>query len=326
VTISTIAFAVIIIVALGVGWLTAKFGNRFLPRVFVGPDAKPLVSTYAIVACIVGLASFQTFNGLKKTWPALDDVSFTASENFRFARTQTEIPSGVCPSLPCVTASTDPRNDISITVQYRPRVAKQDDFQVVLEFSSNPDVLREDVYSAVLYAPKHVERRTTHRCAPPDVEGFAGVRACDKHRIGSTFRLVWDVTPTQTGTATVRITSDLFGVEPPMNTEREYRVSRRFGRPDKLEQFPGGQSKIAVADVTLDLPAREIRFPVEVITSLGVSQKVYDGFALASPVVAILGTLFGAGFFSRAFAQRKKKTKEAKKATKNVPAKKSKTV
>ena len=72
------------------------------------------------------------------------------------------------------------------------------------------------------------------------------------------------------------------------------------------KQFDSAMQYSHVGEVSADFNNNTISFPVEIMTTLGVTQNTYDWAKVGGAVFAGLGTLLGAGFVLRPFSKNAK--------------------
>jgi hypothetical protein len=293
---------VVIIAAAAIGFFTAWVEARW--RRFHKSTASALAIW--VVSPLMGLFAFGILSVAETIWPTEGSPIFGEAEDVVLS-TEIEFPPAPCTGL-CAGGLGRLRNTVSL--HYPLRVAIQNDFEIALTFEDEYR-LDQDVRWAILHAPKYIEARTTQRCKGSSAEEVGAVKACvraerpDAHSLQ--FR--WDATPTHTGTARMAITSELFGAKSSSSNSiqivSDNNVHQAFGRKDDLHDIASGQTTASAGDVTINLSSGELHFPVEVITTLGVSQEMYDWIKVIAAVITVFGTLLGAGFGLKLFTRKR---------------------
>ena len=169
----------------------------------------------------------------------------------------------------------------------------QTDFSLKLRITREPSTVK--TYSASLTTPKYIEARTTQLCAAKEIDPTI-VPACVTAAEGSsTVELAWDANSNNTGTAILTIRSELVAISGGS-------MQASFGK--EIHEVTQNQHLVSAGNSSLDLANRELKFQIEVLTSLGVSQNTYDRVAIVGAVIASLGTLLGAGVSLKSFQRR----------------------
>jgi hypothetical protein len=258
-------------------------------------------------AIAIAITSVVAFFLVGKFAPATDDPKFASKENLDISHNRIVI-NRVCRGgspFACEEQRLVTRRK-RIEVSYPTRVPVQNDFQVTFEYTAMPDLIPSGNYSAALHFPKYVEARTTRKCAGSSAVD-SEVSACERPESASpTITFIWDATPTKTGIAYIAITSDVIGTlsvstGPPSETSIEVTAGA-----DHAEIPVGRVAASNVGSAVVDMTNKEIRFPIEVLTTVGVSQQTYDRITSVGAVVTALGTLFGAGFALKILQKKKK--------------------
>ena len=289
-----------------IGFWAARLGAKYIPIIDFDPFRKFAVtpgsglSTFSRVtrlAILAGVTAYYLLTDVVLFVPVSDDPIFQKTDNLTISK-ETESKSKDASCHLC--ASEEIIIFSKFSIAYPSTVQVHRDFRVNVEFYSVLSSSVNDIYSAALFIPKHIEGRTTEACK--DEKGVA-IRACSdatSSTLPVRVRLSWELTPTKTGRPLIAITSDL--IRSSKNTselETVIRVVQGDVYQEKVVKVTEGVTTIG--NIIVDFTNREISFPIEVLTTLGVSQSVYDWVKVASGVIAALGTMLGAGFALKFF-------------------------
>jgi hypothetical protein len=262
---------------------------------------------------VFAVLAYLALSALSVYFPTTDDTKFSRGDAVTLSASDKnnagEMPASCRisivngkPSVSCERAEdkwAEARSISSETGVFFPETARvDDDFRVVLEFASTQSSSRPADISATLFAPKSIEGRTAEICSG---EKAGSLRACvDAKKAVLPVRFSWSLTPTQTGRALIELKSTLFDV-PKSTGATPLFVTVRNGTETK--QFDSQTRYSHVGETIVDFDNKTISFPVEIITTLGVTQSTYDWAKVGGAVIAGLGTLLGAGFVLRPFSK-----------------------
>jgi hypothetical protein len=280
----------------------------------VGFDAITLprrIFALAIVSLLVGGATFIVLNQTQKVVPTSDAREFQRHDQFGIHREQVSIQrQQLCRLQGGATVCTDdPRvivRNLVMTVDFPLSVPVQKDFDISLEIASRPDPLPKGLYAATVLGPKYVEIRTSRMCKDQQ-EDSNRMRSCNEVALDSEgpVRLVWTATPTKTGEAIFSVSTELLAKLSNWSAGPDAKVQMKVSLGAESRDVKPTDTKVSMRNALVDLADREIRFPIEIVTSLGVSQATYDWVKVIAGVVAALGTLLGAGFAATLFKKRR---------------------
>jgi hypothetical protein len=296
----------VLVISISIGAVVGKrVGLDYLGINAKGPS--PQSVALAIVSLLVGGATFIALTQTQKVVPTSDAKEFQRRDQFGLHREQVSIQvqkhcvvPGVCTDVPKAIV-----RNLVVTVDFPLSVPVQKDFDISFEIASEPGPLPKGQYAATVMGPKYVEIRTSRICKGQP-EASSSTRSCSE--VASDRKepviLVWTATPTKTGEAIFSLSTDLlaklFDSSPGPNAKVQMKVS--LGGENRAVQPT--ESKVQMGIALVNLADEEIRFPVQIVTSLGVSQATYDWVKVFAGVVAALGTLLGAGFAATWFKKR----------------------
>jgi hypothetical protein len=292
---------VLLLLSVTIGFLVVKRGVTLGFRVdaLAWPSR---ASTIAAFSILVGGGTILALIGTQKVVPTSDASTFQKRDRFGVSREQVTITrQQICSPSPfnsvCTVIEQPIVKNLVLAIEFPVSVPLQKDFVVSLDVESKPDPLPKGRYSAVLFAPKHVEVRTINSCK--DVpESPNATRSCGEidDVTKEPIRLVWTATPTKTGEAIISITSDLIARLSDRSAPPSSQVKINVGRDGAAQELKVADTRFPIGDALIDLTNKEIRFSIKILTSLGVSQETYDWIKVIAGIVAALGTLLGAGF------------------------------
>lgn len=191
-----------------------------------------------------------------------------------------------------------------IELVYSPSSLIRRDFVVKVRLLRPPAGFGPGHYVAGLTGSRIVEIREDQACpadtgSPPDPHRVVSCTDIAGDPADLTFR--WDVTPVESGQSNLSIRFGGGWLPPEITADASSATLTINGRSFGLAP---GRSEYQFGEVALDLGDRLLRFPVEVQTSLGLSQSTYDAVML---FVGLAGCLFGSGWMFRFFDRREKK-------------------
>jgi len=176
--------------------------------------------------------------------------------------------------------------------------------------------------TAILSFPASVQARTLNSCGNKSIPGIASdvIAACSPNNENSDrsrFSLTWDVTPTRAGS--VVLAAELLDFPPadgPIDISGNWQASLELNGNEVFsnenETYVGpirgsaggvtfipffltpGKPSVQISNFYLDLSSMQVRVPVQVKNTLGVSGRTYTLLALAGSILA--GAL-GTGWF-----------------------------
>lgn len=193
---------------------------------------------------------------------------------------------------------------LTIELVYNPASPIRRDFIVKVRVVRSPLGFGPGHYLAGLAGSRIVDIREDQTC-PADAGLGADARravSCIEIAAGTgdlIFR--WDVTPVESGQSNLSIRFAGDWMPPTVDPAMGSAMLRVNGTPFPLEP---GHSEYEFGQVGLTLGDHAMRFPVEVETSLGLSQSTYDAIML---FVGLAGCVFGSGWLFRFIGQREKK-------------------
>jgi len=222
-----------------------------------------------VAAVGTGLLVWLAFSLLNRHFAATDDPIFTRSDEL---------------SLEAGTAG-------KLTLLFNRTAPIQTSFEVTLRAQQPRSGFPVHTYRASLTAPSDVELVTSRGCAAPPKPTTATttLAACDDLRVaGGTIETLWAPIGKKTGTYELAVSAADFGF--PRGGGQLSAVLSHAG--DQVTGVPASGG-LRVGDAVIDVDHREIRFPLVVLTSLGVTQETYDWVA---GIGAIVGALLGSGW------------------------------
>jgi hypothetical protein len=282
------------------GYLTyrAQSERRRLRSIFVA------VSSAIGIAFISGIVFFFT----ALTYPADDDPRFAGRNIITVSREYLE-------------AGHDQLQKSNIKLAFPFDVHKNNDFEISLVLAASPEPIAVGSYVSALIAPKTLELRPERAgCAALDVTAACTSIAQPKSEI----TLSWDVTPTAEAVAQVRVMipafwpsgndwtasvefdgrSPVYGTGPGCNNrwagsmdspcQEVFPVKLGPRHPSFVltEDTPGTLGSLgwalpyAFARPEIDLGQNQVRFPIRVVTSLGLDADTYAKLALLGTVLS----------------------------------------
>ena len=281
------------VISIGLGWLIASRSPSHFKSINI--------LRAVILAGMVGAVSFVFFEIYNSIAPSVDAPQFSKRQIVGWNQSDRDLlirsdcrpgpVSGttVCESRPAIVTSFR-----ELLVTFPVAVPVNKDFAVQIELQARNSALPEGIHSASLHVPKTLDARTTTECIRQPVEASGGVRACQELK-GQAERLAlaWIVTPTQTGTPIISIKSGVISAQEIASGSATL-ATISIGRDAR--PVTASESVVRVENATFDFGRNTVDFPVEVQTTVGVSQQTFDLAKALAGVVAGLGTLLGAGF------------------------------
>ena len=289
----------IVVIASGIGITVYRISTRFLRRLW----ARALVSILSGV--MVFLSARAAFVYYWLNTPANDAMIFQDHKHLRVSLWGKPFgqPEGI-----------DDAFQIEVVV---PRsVRENQDFSFRLSISTKASGITLPTARAVLALPGSARSRTLDSCKNQPIPNLpeGAVAACSDRESGATPRsLTWDVTPSQAGSirlaliiadfpslqpwyATIEVngskimrTEDGSYIGPPL----QLYGSSSVGRNPKYVPFylTPENPEAEISGFYVDLSSMQLRIPIEVKTTLGVSERAYGYMAIIGTTLAgILGT------------------------------------
>jgi hypothetical protein len=175
-------------------------------------------------------------------------------------------------------------------------VGLREDFTISLSITSERSMPVES-REVPLLGPSSAELRTLDACGAPTATSM--LKACASAD-GGTFEVAWDITPTEIGEMvfTLRVPADLmphYGVDAWVATRQ---LQRLYGSTYSQEAS-NNDPIVSQEGVSIDLRQQQIRIPIRVVATLGVSRAVYNTLAV---IGTFLSALLGSGWLWQALA------------------------
>ncbi len=272
----------------------------------------PAILLAAVAAAVAAVVAVVL---VSRVWPAWDDSRFDATSAITIATSRgasaplppscridgaSGKPTVVCRE-PADKAAEQAHPLSAVAIAYPPAVRQRDDFAIVFEYAADA-AARPGEVSATLTAPNSLEARTTQACKADASAGV--VKACVTAKPPPRpVRFVWTVTPKETGRALIGLATPLIAPPPPGGDRS---LITMVQRSDEADRLASSESFARLGHVVVDLQNQSLSFPVEVLTTLGVTQRTYDLFAVLAAVVGALGTLLGSGFLAKLISRKAK--------------------
>ena len=290
-------FGTVVVAAL-LGYLVYRRYSPVHPRRSVG---------LAVVSAIfvIGLSALA-FLYARASYPPADDPIFEGRNTIFIQREE---------------LSGAHRSDVGLAFPYR--VRKGSDFEILLLISTDPP-LPAGTYVSEVTGPESLRFRPETKCPAP-VDSAAACKAIKEEK--SQISLGWDVTPKEEAEATLQLTipeiwpnggnwsaSLKFDGKEPLVSRNETKVVLSPDQPQfrltESTPFEGhlvitesdrgyvqDRPSYARAGANIDLDTRAIRFPIQVVTSLGLNGTTYAWLAVVG--IALSGML-GTGWLWKA--------------------------
>ena len=305
----------------GVFMVSRRSRRRWLSAVFAVASAFVLVIASGLAYVAIGSTpasneriGFDRRVVIEMRLPSADEQSFQPNPGpVSVPSTSTEPPSDLGP----VPTPVPPPPVLSLGRETVPQLRGQMIGEIALlfpasvtsheDFSLGVTVLSQHqiptaVRTVRLSAPRSAEVRTLDTCGPDEKSALSACSTSD----GKKFQVAWDVTPTEPGELlfTIGLPADVmphYGAHEWRAQFIERRSRDRIGPSTSAPAF--GASVISPAlpamtwdGVSVDLESQQIRIPVFVETTLGVSRNVYTALAL---IGTALSGLLGSGWLWR---------------------------
>jgi hypothetical protein len=169
-------------------------------------------------------------------------------------------------------------------------VTPREDFSLALSIWSSRQ-FPNDVRAVRLSAPRSAEVRSLDVCAATQENQLA---VCSTP-VENTFHVAWDVTPTEPGQLlfTIGVPSDLMPQSGLSKWEAVAVGPWGSGGRGESPTMSASSPSVTWQGVSVDLLAGQLRVPVTVVDTLGVSRNVYNGLAF---IGTLLSGLLGSGW------------------------------
>lgn len=264
------------------------------------------------ISLVSGVVAVLLMKLVEAKIPAVDDPAFRQNSSIGLSGDQTGstvqthcIEGDEPPRLRCERLVSAFRRTITINIEYPRRVQVNSDFSIHVSGVTNGILFTKGIHSAALYSPDHVQIRTTRECPSTMLSVYSAMRACVELTTESDrFDLVWDLTPTKTGNPIFAIKADLDQYDKsnliyvPISFEKLF-----FG--DVSYHFVLSEDDSLDGTVSVDYENKEVHFPIEIVTTLGVSQLIFDLLVVIVGILTLFGTLFGTGYVRILFKGKK---------------------
>lgn len=290
----------------GVFMVSRRSRRRWLAAVFAVATAFVLVIASGLTYVVIGSTpasneriGFDRRVVIEMRLPSADEQSPFSTSDVPPSSLGT-VPTPAPPPMPSLRPETVPqlRGRVigEIALLFPASVTPHEDFSLGVTVLSQHQ-LPTAVRAVRLSAPRSAEVRTLDTCGPDEKSALSACSTSD----GKKFQVAWDVTPTEPGELlfTIGLPADVM----PHYGAREWRA-QFVERRRAPSSAPGlGASVISPASpamtwdgVSVDLESQQIRIPVFVASTLGVSRNVYTALAL---VGTALSGLLGSGWLWR---------------------------
>jgi hypothetical protein len=222
---------------------------------------------------------------------------------------------------PASTSTEEPRRFNQIKISLPLNVAQRQDFSISLDLRSRRGDTEEEQF--LLSSSSSAIARSSDRCESLKVpDGFSG--ACMKPSVLSS-NVTWDLTPIESGILIFTLT--LPNSEPVVPTDIKaawegYVFDTALGKFHPYRTFKAGDRAfdVIVRDdivvhnlLSVDLARQQIRIPVVVVYTLGMTRATYDWVALLRTCIsAFLGTGLLWQILSTIRTRREQKEKQRK--------------
>ncbi|MEX0312018.1 MAG: hypothetical protein AB3N17_17420 [Tateyamaria sp.] len=293
-------FAALAGVSFLIGMVIRRTGFDGLPGHLSHPTKAGPPITAVVLSAILSYFAFTAFN---LAMPALNDPVFDATGSARLDRREASIqlqlscekvqgPLGIVQDV-CRNVPTTFIRNIGIEIEFPKNVPVNEDFSVLARATSRPD-FPDGIYQAELFKPTSIEARTSDACDNEQSADGVVSTACREITSSGLVDFRWALTPTQTGRAEIAIKTNTLDFEGATSANAGGAVSISYdGRTGAINAM---EPTLALGDLELDGPRGEVRFPIQVLTTVGVDQATYDRLKIVGAVISALAALLGAGF------------------------------
>lgn len=292
-------FLAIIAASFLIGLAMRRVGSLSINNV----HASRSTSQSAIAVVVSVTLSYLAFSVYSIAFPTLSDPVFDVTNSARLDKREASIqlqlsclkipgPLGVsqavCSSLPKIII-----RNIGIELAFPANVPVNEDFSISARATSSPN-FPGGIYKAELFKPTSIEARTSDACDDEQTADSVVSTACREIASSGLVDFRWALTPTQTGRAEITIktnTLDFLGA-----TVANVGGTVQLSYAGMSGAISANDPTLVLGDLELDGPRGEVRFPIEVLTTVGVNQATYDRLKIVGAVISALAALLGAGF------------------------------
>ena len=292
-------FLAIIAASFFIGLAVRRVESLSIDGVHASRSTSP--SAIAVVTAVV--LSYLAFMFYSIAFPTLSDPVFDVTNSARLDKREVSIqlqlncqkvpgPLGI-PQEVCSNVPTTVVRNIGIELEFPANVPVNEDFSVTARATSSPN-FPSGIYTAELFKPTSIEARTSDACGNEQTADGVVSTACREISSSGLVDFRWALTPTQTGRAEISIKTNTldFSGATAANTGGAVRLSYA-GMSGAVS---ANEPTLVLGDLELDGPRGEVRFPIEVLTTVGVDQATYDRLKIVGAVISALAALLGAGF------------------------------
>lgn len=261
------------------------------------PDRAFRFSTFrlAFLFLVYWAATFAVLNIGNWYYPVTNDPIFSNKGSITVNNTKASVTyQFVCRGLKCTNKQVDVLRSVSVDFAFPESVPVRQEFVVSADVWSDMG-FPADTYVAELFKPSTLEGRTTDVCRQGQEPKSLSVEACvvlENSADNLGFR--WTLSPSETGKMQLTVKSDdiRFQNDPRARTKGAITVSHQGLEHELSQEDP----LTKIANVEIDGVRGEIRFELDVLTTLGVSQRTFDIMKSIGAIVSALAAMFGAGF------------------------------
>lgn len=193
-----------------------------------------------------------------------------------------------------------PDRDPVLNFEFQRWVRLREGFRIALLAEADPgQQLPATKYSATVTAPADMRLVTARHCdeaTSGNELSITSVTACSTtstHAPRTTIDVIWYAVGSETGIYPVTLSTGNFPL-PPFPLKAAVWIGSQF-RLVPMKQI-GDTFRLDYDQLEFDVANHELRFPVVVVTTLGVTQRIYDLLAVCASVIVLL---FGNGIFRR---------------------------
>ncbi|UES46811.1 hypothetical protein [Roseibium aggregatum] len=294
-----LVFIVLVAASFSIGVAVRRTGGLNLGQLKSLSSVNPSVEAVFIALVL----SYSTFTLLNVVVPTLSDPVFDATNTPRLDKQDIIVelqyrcinvqgPGGgvnkVCTSVP----NTVERN-VGIELEFPSSVPINEDFSIAARATSTLD-FPDGVYTAELYKPKSIEARSSDTCDKDQEADGVVLTACRAITSSDLVDFRWTLTPTQTGRAEIAIKTNTLDFSGVTTASPGGAINLSYG--GRSGAISADSPTLTFGELELDGPRSEIRFPIRVLTTVGVDQTTFDRLKIVGAVISALAALLGAGF------------------------------
>lgn len=286
---------VVVVISFGLGYFFLRYQSRrhlnISPQswVYFSPSR---IATAMIISVVV---SYTLMTVANRYLPALNDPLFTQTGSVNLQNQKASISyQFLCLGFKCDNVKVDVLRKVNVVFEFPEWVPVDEEFVISATVTSRAG-FPKGIYNAELFKPSSLEGRTTDICETGQEPKSLSVKAC--HSVEShtkSLRFRWTLSPSRTGQVQISVKSEdiQFQQDPKVETKGSIKVLHKDA--EKILDFSNPTTQIS--NVELDGLRGEIRFDVNVLTSIGVDQTTYDLMKIIGAVISAMAALFGAGF------------------------------